>query len=125
MLNKLKGWQVDEADVRKIILKLQEEKFLDDRRYAGIYVRDKFRLNQWGKIKIKAMLRQKGINEVVIGEALDQIDEESYTRVCSALIHQKASSLSETDTFTRKGKLFRYASGRGFESELIHRILNM
>jgi len=121
---KLLEWNTDPSDVDKIIVKLQEEKFLDDQRYANFYVRDKFRFNKWGKIKITAMLRQKGIYATAIEEALKRIDDKAYYDTCAELIQKKSESLDEENHFTRKGKLFRFAAGRGFESELIHRILS-
>lgn len=122
---KLKTWNVSDDDAEKIIELLKKEKFLDDQRYAIFYVRDKFRFNGWGKIKMAVMLRQKGIPEVTINEALDQIDQEQYFQLCQRLISEKSATLRETNLFKRKGKLYRFAAQRGFESDLIHRILNM
>ncbi|MEN8202976.1 MAG: regulatory protein RecX [Bacteroidota bacterium] len=121
---KLRSWNVEPDMADRVILKLHEEKFLDDRRYARFYVRDKFRLNRWGKIKITAMLRQKGIQEAIIQDSLSQINEEDYYQTCADLIHTKSATLHEKNQFTRKGKLFRFATSRGFESDLIHRILS-
>ncbi len=106
-----------------MIRKLQEEKFLDDRRYAKFYVRDKYKLNRWGKVKITAMLRQKKIDNSLIEEALSEIDMKEYEEICENLIKTKSATLQDSNHFTRKGKLFRFAAGRGFESDLIHRIL--
>jgi regulatory protein len=122
---KLKTWNVSDDDAEKIIELLKKEKFLDDQRYATFYVRDKFRFNGWGKIKMAVMLRQKGIPDVIIDEALNQIDQERYFQLCRKLISDKSATLKETNLFKRKGKLFRFAAQRGFESDLIHRILNM
>ena len=122
---KLNTWSMSESDTERIIASLEKDKFLDDSRYATFYVRDKFRLNRWGKIKIRVMLRQKGIPDGTINKALEQIDPDEYIQVCTDLIQQKKASLTDTNQFSRKGKLFRYAAGRGFESELIYRILNM
>ena len=124
ILDKLKHWDVSEEDSRRILELLQQEKYLDDQRYALSYTRDKFRLNGWGKVKIGVMLRRKGIPDPMIKKALNEIDEESYIRACARLISEKSSSLKEKNPFARKGKLFRHAAQRGFESELIHRILN-
>jgi len=122
---KLKTWNVSDDDSEKIIELLKREKFLDDQRYATFYVRDKFRFNGWGKIKMAVMLRQKGIPEATIDEALNQIDQEHYFQLCHKLISEKSATLRETNLLIRKGKLFRFAAQRGFESDLIHRILNM
>ncbi len=72
---KLNGWNVSEEDALRIMGLLKEEKYLDDNRFATFYVRDKFRFNGWGKVKLSAMLRQKGITQELIEGALDQIDE--------------------------------------------------
>ncbi len=124
ILEKLRLWDMDDQEAQKIITNLQKEKFLDDGRYANFYVKDKFRFNTWGKIKILHMLRQKGIEEEVIIQALDQISDAEYFEACSDLIRKKSAAIKDTNQFTRKGKLFRYAAGRGFESDLIHQILN-
>lgn len=122
---KLSCWNVSDEDAENIIDLLKKEKFLDDNRYATFYVRDKFRFNNWGKIKLTVMLRQKGIPQPIIEEALNQIDPEHYHQTCTRLVSEKSASLKEPNSFKRKGKLFRFALQRGFESDLIHRILNM
>jgi regulatory protein len=121
---KLNSWKVSEQDAEKIILVLKREKFLDDARYASFYVKDKFRFNGWGKVKLRVMLGQKKIPETAIEEALNQIDPELYRQRCESIISEKAATLRETNKFKRKGKLFRFAAQRGFESDLIHQILS-
>jgi len=124
MREKLKSWNVSQEDAQRIIDLLIKEKFLDDQRYATFYVRDKFRFNGWGKIKLTVMLGQKKIPKPIIEEALNQIDPELYKQTCERLISAKAATLKESNQFKRKGKLFRYAAQRGFESDLIHQILS-
>ena len=121
---KLRLWNVNGEDEEKIILKLTEEKFLDDARFAGCYVKDKFKFNGWGRIRISHMLRQKGVDEEFIGNALLQIDEEEWFQTCLGLVQSKFSKLKEEDPFKQKGKLLRYAASRGFESALIYRALD-
>ncbi len=121
---KLNSWGASSEDADKIIDYLIKEKFLDDARYATFYVRDKFRFNGWGKIKLRMMLRQKGIPLAIIEEALNQIDPDLYKQTCTRLISEKSAFLKESNQFKRKGKLFRFAAQRGFETDLIHQILS-
>ncbi len=121
---KLQSWKVSDKDASRIVDRLIQEKFLDDRRFAATYVRDKYRLNGWGKIKLSQLLRQKGIPDAIIREALDQIDPDHYYQTCERLISEKSATMKEPNLYKRKGKLFRYAAQRGFESDLIHRILS-
>ena len=121
---KLISWKVSGQDAEKILQLLIKEKFVDDQRYANFYVRDKFRFNGWGKIKLAVMLSQKEIPKSNIEEALNQIDPELYKERCARLIGDKAATLRETNPYKKKGKLFRFAAQRGYESDLIHQILS-
>lgn len=122
---KLKTWKVNAEDEEEIIRKLTREKFLDDERYAGFYVRDKFKFNGWGRIRITHMLRQKKVDEEHIKNALLQIDEEDWFTSCLDLVRNKHARLVEEDAYKRRGKLLRFAAGRGFEPDLIYRVLEL
>lgn len=119
---KLVKWELAEPDIRQIMDYLLRQKFIDDRRYAGFYARDKFRFNKWGKLKISQMLQQKGISSDIITEALAVIDEkEDYYTTCLTLLRQKMRSSKETDAYKNKIKLFRFALGRGFDYDTVKR----
>ena len=121
---KLKQWKVPEPHIASILDYLREEKYLDDSRYAQFFVKDKFRFNQWGKIKIRYALRQNQIPDDFIGEALEQIPDEDYFQACLTLLQKKNKSVKDIHHLSRKAKLLRFASQKGFESELIHKALN-
>ena len=124
IIEKLKQWNVSEDEVNKILSFLTKEKFLDETRYAAFYVKDKFRLNQWGKIKIRYSLRQKRIPEEAIEAAIEQITDDEYLQTCNKLLSGKLRSIKDTNPFSRKARLLRFAAQRGFESEIIHQVLN-
>ena len=117
---KLERWEVSEKDRAEVIAWLKNEKYLDDSRYASFYVRDKFRFNRWGKIKIRFMLKQKQIPGELIDRALEDIPEEEYLEACRQLLKTKLKTIKDKNQFTRKAKLLRFASQRGFESEVIY-----
>ena len=122
---KLENWGVSADDIDPVIQKLKAGNYIDDNRYATSYVRDKFRLNLWGKIKINHSLRQRGIREEIILSALEQIDDEAYFETCKMLVQNKNRELKDKNIFTRKAKLLRFAAQRGFESDIIYKVLNM
>ncbi len=121
---KLEKWEIEEKEIQKIITFLIEHKFIDDNRFARIYTEDKFRFNHWGKQKIIMMLRQKGIRQEYIDEALDSIPTDNYTDHCLELLRQKCRTLSESDPYKLKAKLTRFALGRGFDFDTINRCLD-
>ena len=56
---KLQKWELSENEITHILTSLRQHRFIDDRRFATFYARDKFRFNKWGRQKIAQMLRQK------------------------------------------------------------------
>lgn len=121
--NKLRAWEVGEADQKKIIDKLIEDDFINEKRFAVAYVRDKFRLNKWGKIKITMALREKGIDKDLINSALDKIDEGEYEELLSTLLKNKSKTIKYEFEYEKQGKLYRFAQSRGFENSVIERAL--
>jgi len=53
-----------------------KDKFVDDRRYAAAFAREKSALQGWGAVKIRFQLRGKGVSDEIITEALQEIDPE-------------------------------------------------
>jgi regulatory protein len=115
---KLRDWNISSDDQDEVIQTLIEEKFLNEERYTNFYVRDKFRFNKWGRIKISHHLRQKQISESLIETALQQLNSEEYLENLNDILKTKMRSTKEDDLYQLKAKLFRFAQGRGFEAQL-------
>ena len=121
---KLISWGLNEEEAEKAIRHLQKEQFLDEDRYAGYFVKDKLKINKWGKVKIRHMLRQKGIAESAIENALSMINEELYTEVLDQLLSTKLKSLGDPSNLSEKARLFSFAAQRGFTMDEVHRSLD-
>ncbi len=122
--NKLSAWGIAKPDREKIIERLTDEKFINDERFARVFTNDKLRFNRWGRIKIAYALQQKKISSLQIRKALEQIESVQYEQTLVSLIKEKAKTLNETDDYQRKNKIYRFVLSRGFEPELISRILH-
>ena len=121
---KLLTWSCSCEEADEIIAYLIEERYIDNQRYANSYVKDKFRFNHWGKYKISMMLRSKDIKSEIIEEALGQIDEEEYLERLQQILKDKLRSLKYSSEYEKKGKLFKFAQSRGFESSAISKIID-
>ncbi|WP_430816690.1 regulatory protein RecX [Carboxylicivirga sp. RSCT41] len=121
---KLVNWDLTEEEVGKALEWLSGEKFIDDKRYAAYYVRDKFRFNGWGRIKIRYQLRGKQITSSVIDEALEQIDEGEYLKMLAELLHSKKRSVKNKDAWQKKAALARFAQSRGFEPDVVFSMID-
>lgn len=114
---KLTQWSISEEDSEKIISYLIQEKYLDERRYAHFFVKDKHQLAHWGKAKITQSLRMKKIPQALIDEALSEIKEENYEGQLKEVLIHKIKSVKAKNNYELKGKLYRFALGRGYEGE--------
>ena len=124
ILLKLLNWGLNEEDAALVLDGLIEEKYIDDERYARSYVRDKFRFNKWGKVKIAYQLRNDRINSNIIENALEEIDEKAYRELLVVSMTEKNKSVKADNKYDRKAKLVRFAQSRGFEMDLIYPALN-
>ena len=122
--SKLVAWGLDEKQAEKALHYLQENKFIDNSRFAQYFVRDKLKFNKWGRIKISYALRQKQIPDEVIREAMEAIDEEMYLEILDQLILQKIRSTGSPGIPANKAKILRFAAQKGFTAEEIFNSLD-
>jgi regulatory protein len=122
--SKMTVWGVDKDDSEKILEILIKENFINESRYAAAFVRDKFKYNKWGKVKIAAHLKFKKLNSEVINTALDSIDNDLYLQMVRDLIESHRKMVKSKNQYDLKAKLLRYGLSKGFESSLLYEILN-
>jgi regulatory protein len=103
----------------EIISTLIEENYLNEERFAIAFAGGRFRIKQWGRVKIKYELKQKQVSDYSIKKALKQIDEDEYLKVLNKLAGEKYTSLKNQQYLIRKKKTMDYLMGKGFEMELI------
>jgi len=120
---KLDAWCVGCDDKSTIIKRLIEEDFINEKRFCIFFVKDKFRFNKWGKIKISFALKGKGINNALISEALNTIDDGEYEELLASILQTKLVGLKYEFEYEKQGKLFRFAQSRGFENNVIEKVL--
>jgi regulatory protein len=120
---KLERWEIPFSIRKNILIKLQQEGFLDESRYCRSFVNDKFKFSKWGKNKIYYALKQKQISEENILEAIQQIDAKENMDMLMQLIRQKRKSVKGKDDYEIRMKLMRFALGRGFGVDEINRCL--
>lgn len=124
MRRKLYDWGINRDDAEKIVSHLIRNRYVDDCRFARAYVKDKLIFGKWGRNKIKQGLIAKRITSEIIVDALDEIDEQQYMEILEHILNVKINSISDTDAYTRKMKLLRFAVSRGFEAGLVVELLN-
>jgi regulatory protein len=122
--DKLYSYGLHKVDVEMILSQLIEENYLNEERFALQFAGGKFRMKQWGRVKIKYELKQRQVSEYCIKKALKSIDESAYEKTLQKLFDDKIKTLrSEKNIFTKKRKLQDYLLQKGFESDLVRGML--
>lgn len=123
---KLLGWGISEPDAARMMAYLTQENYLSEERFAKAFVNDKFRFEHWGRIKIAYALRGKGIEDRYVSLALEEkIDPEEYLETCRDLLAAKMRGMEQPLSQNDRARLYRFASQRGFESNIIGRALSL
>ncbi len=119
---KLEQWKASEETIEEIISKLKEENFLDEERFAKVFAVGKLRNNKWGKNKIIHYLVQKKVPDLYIQIGLEEIDDEEYTNTLKVVLSSK--KVAAKDEFIKKNMLAKYAIQKGFQPELVWKVIN-
>ena len=125
VLIKLSSFGYGSNTSKKIIDKLKKINMINDLRFSKSFSRGKFKINKWGKNKIKSYLINKGISENEITQGLESIDNEIYLETLkSLLINKKKTIKEEEEVNLKKQKIFNYLYQKGYEKNLIFNIIN-
>lgn len=123
VMKKMKRWEVAEEVAERIVAKLVKEKFIDEERFARAFVRDKFRYNHWGRVRIEQELKMRKIAAKHIEAGLEELKEEDNMDVLRQLLEKKRPSVKGKNEYEIKGKLIRFALGKGFAMDDIMKVV--
>lgn len=117
--NKLYDLGANTKEVEETIATLIEKDLINEERFARAIARGKFRLKQWGRIKIKVQLKQHKISDYCIRKAMSEIDPEEYEATILKLTVKKwVAYKGVKNAVHRRMKVVRYLMQKGFETDL-------
>ncbi len=109
--------ELPEPVIDKIINRLKKEKFLDEKRFIRSYIHDKLHFNKWGKRKITLFLKHKQLPQELNEEGFTELSDISFSLSLQPILEKKWKSVTGKSDYEKRGKLIRYALGRGFSME--------
>ena len=116
---KLYSFGLYKNDVENILGELIAENYLNEERFATLFAGGKFRMKQWGRIKIANELKLKKVSSYNIRIAMQEINDEAYKNTLQKLALAKWNSLKNEQYINREVKTTRYLLQKGFEAVLI------
>lgn len=104
---------------------IEEVGLVDDDLYVKFFVEDSFRIKNKGARKIVYELKQRGIDDDKINEAIDEASDMQYEALKEAYERKLEATKSETDQYKRKNKIIRFLISRGFDYSDIKDIVDI
>ncbi|MDD7339856.1 MAG: regulatory protein RecX [Eubacteriales bacterium] len=104
---------------------IEEVGLVDDDLYVKFFVEDSFRIKNKGARKIVYELKQRGIDDDKIEEAMEEASDMEYEALKEAYERKLEATKSETDPYKRKNKIIRFLISRGFDYSDIKDIVDL
>lgn len=125
MTGKLRLRGCDEADILLTIERLQQERFLDDRRYAERFVESARQSGKYVGYRLRLELRRRGLNkELIDSVTTDCHDLQSEYAMAFELVSRRYPSFSGPKSEAgEKRRIAGFLQRRGFSSALIRSVI--
>jgi regulatory protein len=112
---------IEEAVVDEVIERLTALNYVDDLEFARFWVRNREEFNPRGTMALRYELRQKGLADSIIDEALAELDpNDSAYRAAQ----KKLRSLRGKEPEEQRNKLGAFLSRRGFSFEVARSVVD-
>ena len=109
------------ADCEELTAQLIEEGCLNEERFARSFAGGKFRMKQWGRLKIRAELKKKQVSIYCINAAMGEINENLYRETLHKESVKRWNSIkgSGVNRFVKMTKTRSYLLLKGYEPALV------
>jgi len=123
---KLYSFGLRKQVVEELLSQLVEENYLNEERFATLFAGGKFRMKQWGRVKIKHALKQKQVSEYCIKKAMHEIEEEVYDKPLRELANKKWKSIKAdgNNRFVKMAQTTSYLLQKGYEPEKVRPVIS-
>ena len=125
---KLRARKFEKDDIDAAIARLHREKWLDDQRFAGAFVRTRSN-KRVGRLRIRRELQAAGVSDSVSAQAIEEnVDPERERESLVALCERRLRVLvrREGEEALQSGelhaKLISYLIGHGYDSALAREV---
>lgn len=122
--DKLVQREYDVNTINRVLEFLREYSFVDDVKFTKLYIKEK--IKSLGKIKIKYMLINKGIDEDIINSEINKISSDDEYESAFKIGYKKYNLLykSEKNSIKIRKKLFDFLVRNGFNFDIANKVTN-
>lgn len=115
---KEKGYAEEIQDL--VMKELEKYGYINDKEFAGSYIRDRINFNPRGRALIRMELRKRGLDSKTIENALEEnLSEEQEIRMAREMAAKKIRMGRNQDTKKICAKIIFHLKSKGFPSYII------
>ena len=122
MRERVRGQEDAEVLVEAVVIKLKEQKYLNDSAYAAAYSANRRDNERFGRLRVITDLKQKGVHgeviEAAVGAAYDEVNEEKLARE-----YLQRKRIKKPATQRDAARIFRALARAGFPARISLKIL--
>lgn len=119
LYNKLLNYCTDIAEIDLLLDEFEELGYISDARYGELFIDS--RKHKYGKRRLMYELTRKGVDLKLMGKQLREIDFTSQLKLAGELVKKRYGNRLEIKDLAKVERFLQY---RGFELDVIHKILN-
>ena len=114
-----------EPDVAKSVLdRFEEIGTVDDIAFAELLIRSRCNTKRVSRSVLRQQLRQKGVDQEIIIDALMVITDDDELRMATELVERKARAMSRLEPEVRKRRLSGLLARKGYNTSIALRVIN-
>lgn len=115
------GGRADIVD--EVLDRLEETKLIDDTLIAKDYIYNAINLKKTGPKAVKYKLREKGIDDAIIEEVLEDYTYELQVEVACEIAEKKLRLIRSKNSYEKRQKLYTFLSSKGFSYSVINSVI--
>lgn len=112
--------------IEETVQRLHQDRYLDDARYAEVFIENMKRYKYYGVFMMKKKLFEKKLPREIIDEKLEElVSDEDMRDIATRYVEKNFGSLSEIKKFDydEKQKVMRRLMSRGFGLDLVKELV--
>lgn len=111
--------------IERVIKEFSDKSYLNDDEFARLFTQEKIMKGKTGINKLQFELSNRGIDKQIMQEVIKSVDTENYFSSLKEIAEKKLQQLKNRETDKRKisTKLASYLASKGYEFDLIYKII--
>ena len=123
LIQKCYRLKIDRSASEEYIIQLEKSGFLNEDRYLKLYIESHLNHKKWGFAKIKAALSAKGFKAAQYKHLIENADVNEYYNTALKIAIKKNTTIKSKSAQDHRMKLMRFLMGKGYEQEIIKRVM--